>query len=111
MQSPPRLYEAAGELTYCAKLRPGDPAPRVNLAMVFERAGKFDDACSSYRSALESSAGCLPAMQGLARLQLKHRRADDRTPEYLHEIAERGDSQWRDWARKQLARASAPRQP
>ncbi len=111
MQSPPRLYEAAGELTYCAKLRPGDPGPRVNLAMVFERAGKFDDACSNYRSALESSAGCLPAMQGLARLQLKHRRADDRTPEYLREIAERSDPQWREWARKQLARVATPSRP
>jgi Tfp pilus assembly protein PilF len=36
-----KLYEAANEFEWAKKLMPGHPDPRVNLALVLERAGKI----------------------------------------------------------------------
>lgn len=105
-----QLYEAAGEFEWARKLMPGNPDPRVNLAITLERAGKVDDALAAYTSALETQQGYLPAMQGLASLQLRAGRADHRTPELLDAIALRGDSErWRNWAREQQLSAPATR--
>ncbi|MGD9691161.1 MAG: hypothetical protein AB7K52_15910 [Phycisphaerales bacterium] len=110
-QSPARLYEAASEFAFAQRLMPGASDTRMNLALTLERAGKIDDALASYRSALEASRGHLPSIQAIARLQIKHARADDRTRQYLDEIALRGDHAWRSWARAQLTRgtSSTPR--
>jgi hypothetical protein len=43
-------------------------------------------------------------MQAMTRLQLRHNRADDRTPAMLKEIAMAGDTpQWREWAQSHPA--------
>lgn len=95
-----RLYEAAGEFEWAKKLMPGHPDPRVNLAMVLEQAGRSDDALAAYSAALETRPGYLPAMQGLARLQVRTGRTDARTLDLLDEIAMQAeDAAWRDWAR------------
>lgn len=99
-----KLYEAASEFEWARKLMPGHPDPRMNLALTLERAGKFDDAIATYRTALESNSSHLPSMQALARLQIMHRRTDERTNDYLSEIAIRGDARWSEWARGVLAR-------
>ncbi len=99
-----KLYDAAGEFEWARKLLPGHPDPRMNLALTLERAGRIDEALSTYDTALEVYPDHLPTMQALARLQLRHDRADERMTEFLEEIAMRGESpQWRDWAREQLA--------
>jgi Flp pilus assembly protein TadD len=99
-----RLYEAAGECEWARKLMPGAPDPRVNLAIILERAGRTSEALASYRTALEVYPEHIQAMQGLARLQLRRSKADDDTPRYLKEIALRGTSpEWREWAQRRLA--------
>ncbi len=70
------LYGAAGEFEWARKLMPGHPAPRVNLAMTLERAGKTDDALEAYDAALAVYDNFLPALQGKARLEVVSGRAD-----------------------------------
>jgi tetratricopeptide (TPR) repeat protein len=107
---PPQLYEAASEFEWARKLMPGHPDPRVNLAMTLEQAGRTDDALDVYQTALEVYPRYLPAVQGLARLQIRSGKPDERTAALLEEIAMRGETQsWRDWARRQqLAAAGSP---
>jgi tetratricopeptide (TPR) repeat protein len=99
-----RLYEAAHEFEWAARLMPGHPDPRMNLALVMERAGRIDEAIAACDTALEAFPNHLPTLQALTGIQLRHRRADDRTGAMLQEIALRGsDPAWRDWARRQGA--------
>jgi len=92
-------YEAASEFEWARKLMPGHPAPRVNLAMTLERAGKTDEAIAAYDTALAVFEGYLPAVQGKARAQIESRKTDAGTTELLEEIAMRGDEAWKSWAR------------
>jgi tetratricopeptide (TPR) repeat protein len=100
-----RLYEAAHEFEWARKLMPGHPDPRLNLGIALERGGRIDDALASYQSALEVYPGHLPAMQALARLQVRAERADAGTLRLLEEIALNGETAlWREWALAQQAR-------
>lgn len=63
-----KLYEAAHEFEWAGKLMPGHPDPRVNLALVLERAGRIDEAMDAYATALEAYPNHLPTIQALARL-------------------------------------------
>ena len=95
------LYGAASEFEFARKTMPGHPDPRINLAMTLESAGRVDEAMKNYASALEVYPEHIGAMQGLVRLQLRHGRADDRTPSMLSEIALRGETtEWREWAQR-----------
>ena len=100
-----RLYDAAGEFEWACKLMPGQPDPRVNLALVLESAGRTHDAIDAYATALEIAPGYLPAIQGMASLQLRTGNADHRTRGLLDEISMRGAPTWRDWAVDHLSRA------
>ncbi len=100
------LYSAAEEFEWAKKLTPGNPEPRVNLALTLEKAGRVDDALSAYASALEVCTQYMPAMQGKARLEVKSGRSDENTHALLREIAMAGESErWREWARGQLAKS------
>lgn len=89
------------------RLMPGNPDPRVNLALTLERAGRTNDAIDAYTSAFEVYAEYLPAMQGLARLQVRTGRRDDRTETLLREIALRGETEeWRQWAASEQSRSA-----
>lgn len=99
-----RLYDAASEFQWARQLLPGHPDPRLNLGLALERAGRVSDALEAYASALDVYPEHLQSMQALARCQLRHARADDRTNGYLREIAFRGDDHWRVWAQSQLIR-------
>ncbi len=104
-QSPPKLYEAAGEFEWARKLLPGHPDPRLNLALTMERAGRVDEAIANCRTALEVYPDHLASMQQLARLQVKHAKADAETPRLLSEIALRGSTpKWQEWARREMLR-------
>jgi tetratricopeptide (TPR) repeat protein len=99
------LYEAASEFEWARKLMPGHPDPRMNLALTLESAGRIGEAVATYATALEVYPNHLPTLQALARLQLRHGRANERTSEMLREIALRGETdEWREWARYQLTR-------
>jgi tetratricopeptide (TPR) repeat protein len=99
-----KLYEAANEFEWARKLLPGHPDPRMNLAMVLERAGRTDDALATYRTALEVYPDHLPTLQARTRLQLKSNKRDESTNAHLQQIAMRSSPQWREWALKQLSR-------
>lgn len=100
-----KLYEAAGEFEWARKLMPGHPDPRLNLALTLEKAGRTDEALTTYATALEVYPEHVPTMQALSRLQLSAGRTDDRTARMLDEVALRGETAaWRDWARFQRAR-------
>lgn len=100
-----KYYEAAGEFEWARRLLPGHPDPRVNLAMTLESAGRSDDALATYKTALEVYPDYVAAAQGLARLQLKSGKADERTPALLKVIAMQGETpEWRDWAKGELTR-------
>lgn len=100
-----KLYEAASEFEWAKKLMPGHPDPRVNLALVLERAGRADQALAEYDSALESVPHDIGALQGKARLAVRSGRADQSIREALQVIAMRGETdQWRQWATWQLTR-------
>lgn len=104
-----QLYEAASEFEWACKLLSGHPDPRVNLAMTLEQAGRGDEALATYTTALEVYPNYLPAMQGLARLQIREGKPDDKTDVYLHEIAMRGESQrWKEWALAQMIKRAKP---
>jgi Tfp pilus assembly protein PilF len=103
-----KLYEAANEFEWAKKLLPGHPDPRVNLALVMERAGRSEEAFASYEAALEVWPNYLPALQGLASLTLRVGNRDDpRLPAWLSEISLRANDEWQRWARCQMTRRGA----
>jgi tetratricopeptide (TPR) repeat protein len=98
-----KLYEAAGEFEWARTLMPGHPDPRLNLALTLEKAGRIDEALCTYDAALEVYPNYLPAVQALARCQVRYARADERTDELLREIQFRANEDaWRDWAQRTL---------
>ncbi len=100
-----KLYEAAGEFEWARKLMPGHPDPRMNLALVLERAGRTDEALATYATALEVYPNHIPTLQAITRLQLRLGKADDHLNDQLADIALRGETpQWREWARLQMAK-------
>jgi Tfp pilus assembly protein PilF len=100
-----KRYEAAQEFEWAKKLLPGHPDPRVNLALCFEDAGRFDEALEHYAGALEVYPGYVPAMQGAASIALRSGKPDPRTKAWLEEIALRGENEsWRAWAGHQLSK-------
>lgn len=96
------LYEAAEEFDWARRLMPGHPDPRINLGLALERGGKVDDAIDAYTSALEVYPNHLPAIQALARCQIRHGLRDDWTEGLLRDIMYRGSSEWKAWARTRL---------
>jgi Flp pilus assembly protein TadD len=99
-----KLYEAAGEFEWARKLMPGHPDPRVNLAITLERAGRTDEALTTYSAALEVCADYLPAIEGLASLTARSDKHDERMSTWLREIGMREAlPTWRAWANAQLS--------
>ena len=100
------LYEAASEFEWARKLMPGHPDPRLNLALTLERAGRTEEALTTYETALEVYPNHLQTVQALARLLVRLGQLNDRTLGFLRQIALEGeDEQWRSWARERLALA------
>lgn len=96
------LYQAAEEFDWARRLMPGHPDPRINLGIALERGGKIKEALDAYESALEAYPDHLPAMQALARCQIRHAEYNELTKQMLQDIVFRSDPEWRDWAKKQL---------
>jgi tetratricopeptide (TPR) repeat protein len=99
-----KLYEAAHEFEWARKLLPGNPDPRVNLALTLEHAGRFEEAFKTYETALEVAPEDLSAIEGLAALAIRTGRDDSRLPAWLEQIALGAEeSSWAGWARARLA--------
>ncbi len=98
-----KLYEAAHEFEWARKLLPGNPDPRVNLALTLERAGRLDEAFKTYETALEVAPEDLSAIEGLASLAVRTRRDEPRLHGWLEQIAlDSTDLAWASWARTRM---------
>jgi len=99
-----KLYEAAHEFEWARKLLPGNPDPRVNLALTLERAGRLDEAFKTYETALEVAPEDLAAIEGLASLALRTRREEPRLHGWLEQLAlASSDPAWSSWAHLHLS--------
>ena len=97
-----KLYDAAEEFEWARKLLPGNPEPRVNLALVLDRAGRSAEALDAARAALEVMPGNLSAIEMVALLQVRDGKTDATTPALLDQISMRSDDPgWRSWAGEQ----------
>jgi tetratricopeptide (TPR) repeat protein len=98
-----KLYEAAHEFEWARKLLPGNPDPRVNLALTLESAGRLGEAFKAYETALEVTPEYLPAIEGAASIAARTNRGDGRLRAWLAAISmTEGRSAWANWARLQL---------
>lgn len=99
-----KMYLAAWEFQYAAKLMPSVPEPRNNLGLVFESVGKLDDAVASYDEARERGPDNVQVLGNLARARIRRGDRDPATRELLERIVLRETRpQWAEWARSQLA--------
>ena len=98
-----KLYEAAHEFEWARKLLPGNPDPRVNLALTLERAGRLDEAFKTYETALEVAPEDLSAIEGLASLTVRTGRDEPRLRSWLEQITLGAtDPSWATWSRVHL---------
>ena len=107
-----KLYLAAWEFQYAARLMPGRPEPRNNLGMVFEAVGRTDEAAAEYRKALEVSPEDPEIIGNLARCRVRAGHKDDRTRELLEQLVLKDPRpEWVDWARGELGKLPPPAAP
>ena len=98
-----KLYQAAWEFQYAAKLMPSESEPRNNLGLVFERGGKLDDAVSWYESALKLDPQNTAILANLVRCRLRRGDRSDEMKGQLQELISRETRpQWLAWAQEQL---------
>lgn len=111
-----RLYEAAWQFQYAAKLMPRRAEPLNNLGLVFEKANELDKAVTRYEAALKLDPDNTQIIGNLARAKVARGDHDKELRHLLQTLAVK-DSRpaWRRWARKQLAlmadRSEATTQP
>jgi tetratricopeptide (TPR) repeat protein len=105
------LYGAASEFEWARKLMPGQPDPRLNLALALERAGRVEEAMTAAQAALDAAPEHVPSLVALTSLQLRHNRPGEHTAHMLAQIASSTDREdWREWAVRQRIALEA-RQP
>ena len=99
-----KLYLAAWEFQYAAKLMPNVPEPKNNLGLVFESAGKLDEAVSSYDEAMRIEPDNPQFIGNLARARMRRGDRDESVRELLSSLVLRETRpEWADWARTRLA--------
>lgn len=99
-----KLYLAAWEFQYAAKLMPNQPEPKNNLGLVFEAAGKLDDAVTSYDEAMRLEPDNAQFIGNVARARLRRGDRDDTVRDLLSELVLRETRpDWAAWARTRLA--------
>ncbi|MES1171564.1 MAG: hypothetical protein ABUL56_04300, partial [Actinomycetota bacterium] len=99
---------AAWEFQYAMKLMPNTPEPRNNLGLVFESAGKLDDAVASYDEAMRLEPDNVQFIGNLTRARVRRGDRDDSVRELLGKLVMRETRpDWADWARGQLATMDA----
>ncbi len=98
-----RLYLAAWEFQYAAKLMPHHPGPKNNLGLVFERVGKYDDAVAQYEGALGIEADNPEFLGNLARARVRRGDRGGEVADLLEDVALKDTRpEWVAWARERL---------
>src|SRR5687768_470722 len=99
------LYRAAWEFQYAAKLMPHQPEPLNNLGLVFESAGKLDEAVESYGKAVGAEPDNAQFIGNLARARVRRGDDGEDVRELLSKLVMRETRpDWADWARRTLSR-------
>jgi Flp pilus assembly protein TadD len=100
-----RLYLAAWEFSYAAKLMQHQPEPRNNLGLVFEASGKIDQAVQEYGEALRLEPDNPQFIGNTARARLRRGDKDREVKELLSKLVVRDTRPaWVEWAREWLTR-------
>ncbi len=106
-QSQPMVAATAFERA--ADLMPRAPAPRDNLGLVFESAGRFDDAVRCYDAAAALSPGDAEYAGNAARARVRRGDQTDELRQMLERIATTDPRpDWAAWARQTLSRWPRP---
>ncbi len=99
-----KLYLAAWEFEYASKLMPNQPEPRNNLGLVFEAAGKIDDAVTAYGNALQIEPDNAQLIGNLARARIRRGDHDPEVRDLLQQLVMKDNRpDWLTWARDRLA--------
>ena len=105
-----KLYDAAWQFQYAAKLMPNNPDPLFNLGIVYERAGKPRLAAEHYERLLTIAPDDVLACAQLARIYISLRRDHVRVAELLDAVSGgHPNADWRDWAQLQRIRMRSPK--
>ncbi len=105
-----KLYLAAWEFQYAAKLMPNQPKPQNNLGMIFEAIGRLDEAAKCYDKALALKPEAVEIIANLARVYVRTDRKDEETRQLLSKIVIKDTRpEWVAWARHRLAFLGQPK--
>ena len=95
-----KLYLAAWEFEYAAKLMPDLAQPFNNLGLVYERVGKYDEAISYYSMALSREPNDPELSGNLVRARML---TGERSPDLKHMVSDLAlnhpEPHWQRWAR------------
>jgi Flp pilus assembly protein TadD len=98
-----KLYDAAWEFEYAAKLMPHSAEPRNNLGLVMEKAGRLDDAIDAYEQALTIDTENPEIMGHLARAYIRQNQTPNRADPLLKKLThQHPNHQWGQWAKSKL---------
>jgi Flp pilus assembly protein TadD len=96
--------EAAAAFERAADLMPRAPAPRDNLGLIFESAGRFDDAVRCYDAAAALAPGDPEFSGNAARARVRRGDQTDELRQMLTRIAASDPRpEWSSWAQQTLA--------
>ncbi|MBX9654953.1 tetratricopeptide repeat protein [bacterium] len=97
-----KLYLAAWEYQYAAKLMPGRHEPYNNLGLTFEKADRLDEAIGWYSKAYDLAPQSVDVIANLARAKAKRGDQDDLLVDLLDELTLRDNRpRWLEWAGEQ----------
>lgn len=98
-----KLYLAAWEFQYAAKIMPDHPQPYNNLGLVYERAGKYEEATSYFSMALSRDPDRPEVLANLVRARMIQ---GEKSGDLKHMISDLAlfhpDPAWQQWARDKV---------
>jgi len=104
-----KLYLAAWEFEYAAKVMPFQAEPKSNMGLVFEAAGKLDQAVTQYTEALKLEPENPELIGNDVRARIRRGDNDAEVHRLLEKVVMLDTRpEWVDWARKHLAITPPP---